>query len=414
MVQESQLFLQDAVKQLNQENLDFVLFGGDQVELPGKDDENWQLFIDIVQSLNCPWNFVLGEHDVSGVVNKMDTYGRDWKGKGITSPKAYWSHDAKAGVHIVGLDTSQSDLTVGALSDPQLEWLKKDLDDNRGKFSIVVSHHPLLPPAPFDSGPPWEDWTVPQGANAREIMAAHADVRMALSGHVHISKIQQEEKIWYVSSSSLGVYPCAYRIFRVTPQSINVETYQISYGALIKKAKKAIESWSLAYKYSSKLDPFYALMEGGKEDQNAKLSLTSSKKVAIEQPKRKKKERDEDKEKDKDKVKDQDQGKDKGKSKEKRKDKKKKGSGDNESRSAEKTSESTPRPAPQEPPQPIKKEEPKAQSAGQAMPVDQGSPKPRAASGPGEVAKERKPDSVASPKQNPSGAADVKPLETGN
>ena len=66
LLQESQLFLQDAVKGLNRDKLDFVLFGGDNIEFPGKDDENWQLFIDIAQSLSCPWNFVLGEQDVSG------------------------------------------------------------------------------------------------------------------------------------------------------------------------------------------------------------------------------------------------------------------------------------------------------------------------------------------------------------
>ncbi|MFX5757107.1 metallophosphoesterase, partial [Acinetobacter baumannii] len=68
----------------------------------------------------------------------MDTYGRDWKGKGINSPKAYWSNDPKPGVHLIGLDTSQSDLTVGAISDAQLDWLKRDLDGNKGKFTIVI------------------------------------------------------------------------------------------------------------------------------------------------------------------------------------------------------------------------------------------------------------------------------------
>ena len=64
MLQESQLFLQDVVKTLNQQQLDFIIFGGDQVETPGKDESNWQLFLDVAQSLSAPWSFVLGEKDV--------------------------------------------------------------------------------------------------------------------------------------------------------------------------------------------------------------------------------------------------------------------------------------------------------------------------------------------------------------
>lgn len=165
LLQESQLFLQDAIKTLSREKLDFVIFGGDNVIGPGKDDVNWQLFIDIAQSLSCPWQFVLGENDISGSipVDPMRTYGRDWKGKGIETDKTYWSQDPLEGVHLIGLDTSEPNSTAGYLSGQQLAWLEKDLQTNANNFTIVVSHHPLLPPPPFDGGPPWDKYIVPQG-----------------------------------------------------------------------------------------------------------------------------------------------------------------------------------------------------------------------------------------------------------
>jgi 3',5'-cyclic AMP phosphodiesterase CpdA len=324
LLQESQLFLQDAIKGLNRDKLDFVLFGGDNVEIPGKDEENWQLFIDIAQSLNCPWNFVIGEQDVSGpaAINKMDLYGRDWKGKGLTSGHPYWSYDPANNVHVVGLDTTQSNSSIGNISESQLSWFKQDLGENRNKFTIVLSHHPLLPPNPFDSGGVWDDYICPQGPSAREIIGSHSNVRLAISGHVHVNQIQQEKDVWYVSSPSLAVYPCAYRIFRVSPQSVTVETYQISFPALLKKARKQVETWSLPYKYSPKVQAFCELLEGSKEDQNVRLSLkVAGKKTEVNQPKMKKgKDNEEPKDKDKDKGKGKDKEKEKDKDKSKSKD----------------------------------------------------------------------------------------------
>lgn len=276
LVHESQLFLQDVIKDLNQDKLEFVIFGGDQVDAPGRDDSNWQLFLDVVQSLNSPWSFVLGECDVTDQipVDKMRTYGPDWKGRGIESAHPYWSHDPLPGVHIIGLDTSRANSSTGDVGRRQLDWLQKDLDKNKRKFTIVFSHHPLLPPPPYDSGPPWDEYICAQGPAVREILGKSPKVRLAVSGHVHVSDVQQERDIWYVSSPSLDVYPCAYRIFRVTPENITIETYQINFGALIKKARKNLEESTLARKYDqARPDRFLAVVEGEPKDNDVLLPL---------------------------------------------------------------------------------------------------------------------------------------------
>ncbi len=276
LLQESQLFLQDCIKQLNNEKLDFVIFGGDQVETPGTDDTNWQLFVDCAQVLSCPWSFVLGEKDVSGnpPVDKMKLYGPDWKQKGIQTDKPYWSQSPLPGVHIIGMDTSRAESTTGDISSEQLEWLKKDLEKNAGKFTIVFSHHPLLAPPPFDAGPPWDDYIIPNGASAREILGGSKDVHLAVSGHLHVNKVQQESSIWYISTASLDVYPCSFRIFRITPQSIQVESYQISYSALVKKARQQLDSSTLAFKYNEQRPTAFAdLAFGSRIDNNALLPL---------------------------------------------------------------------------------------------------------------------------------------------
>ncbi|MBU6451937.1 MAG: metallophosphoesterase [Cyanobacteria bacterium REEB67] len=289
LLQESQLFLQDVVKQLNMRKLDFVIFGGDQIEGPGKDDAYWNLFIDCLQILNAPWYFILGEADISGrsPVDKMVEFGPDLKGRGLTNGHPYWSADPVKDVHIIGLDTSRPNTTTGDLSSEQLNWLKSDLAANKGKFTMAFSHHPLLAPPPYDGGPPWDDYMVVQGASAREILAGSRDVRLCVSGHVPINKIQQEGGIWYVSASTVAIYPCQFKIFTVSPEAVHVETLQVNYDALVKKAKKIMETSRLAFQYSS-TNPrgFIKLTEGDELDRNALLPLVSG---AVSQKNEKKK-----------------------------------------------------------------------------------------------------------------------------
>jgi len=280
LTQESQLFLQNAIKQINELGVDFVVFGGDQVETPGNDDKNWNLFLDIAQGLSMPWYFVLGERDVSGIVpaDKIKTYGPDWKRRDLKADLSYWSFDYSPGVHLIGLDTSKANSDEGVLAQEQLTWLQSDLNDSKNKFTIVFSHHPLLAPQPFDSGPPWDRYLVPQGASAREILNSSNGVRLVVNGHIHTSKIQRERDIWYVSSPSLDVYPCEFRTFRINPENIEVESYQVDYPALVKKAKSELATSRMAFDYSSgRPATFLSIADGEHLDQIACLPIASGK-----------------------------------------------------------------------------------------------------------------------------------------
>ncbi len=280
LFRETQLFLQDVVRQLNDEKPDFVLFAGDQVELLGKDQSNWQLFLDVAQGLDAPWSFLLGEHDITDElpVDKVKTFTADWKGRGIDTDRPYWSQNPLPGVHIVGLDTSRPNSNSSEMSFRQLAWLKQDLADNKTKITIVFSHHPLLPPTPYDGGPPWDDYILPQGPAVREVLGANPQVALAVSGHVYVSKVQREKDIWYVSCPALAVYPCGFRIFRVTPDGITVASRQISFPALVKKARKALAESSLAFQYDrGRPEGFVDLAEGGRLDNDALMPLAAGK-----------------------------------------------------------------------------------------------------------------------------------------
>lgn len=290
---ESQLFLQEAVKRLNALDLDFVIFGGDQVETPGKNDNNWNLFIDIVQNLKCDWNFVLGDRDIGGnkIVDKMRTFGVDWKGKGIETNTPYWSYDLAHNVHIVGLDTSKNKSKAGYISPKQLAWLKDDLQKNYSKFTMVVSHHPILAPAPFDGTAPWSNYTILDSGDVREALASSPYVKLCLSGHVGVNKLTKERSIYYSSSSFLTSYPCTFKVFRVDSDKILMETYQIGFKSLVNKSKEALIESNLAYYYQKTAPKKYLkVAEGMKVDWDAELPLSGGMTASYrKKPKRKKK-----------------------------------------------------------------------------------------------------------------------------
>lgn len=279
LLQESQLFLQETIKAVNLLKPDFVIFGGDQVELIGANESNWQLFVDLVQSLNSPWSFVLGEQDVSGKTppDKMRTFGPDWKGQGLGNNTPYWSMNPVPGIHFIGLDSSLPNSNTGYISKEQIAWLKSDLAANQSSFTTIFCHHPLLPPSPYDGGPPWDEFTMANGADVREIIGVNKDVRLVVNGHLYLNKVQLEQNVYHVSCAGLAVYPCQYKLFKITPEAIMVQSFTVNFPALVKKAYKSLISSNLAYKYDQRDSEKIAdLQEGSKEDQNAVLSLTKA------------------------------------------------------------------------------------------------------------------------------------------
>lgn len=281
MLQESQLFLQESIKGINALKPDFVVFGGDQVENIGKNEANWNFFLDVAQSLKCPWYFVLGEDDVVAdriPVDKSKQFGPDFKGRGIAGSDTWWSVDPLDGVHLIGLDTSIANSTGGDISSQQIDWLKNDLAANRGKFTIIVTHHPLLPPAPYDGGPPFDEYILPDGADVREILTS--DVKLVLSGHLYINKAQLERYSYHVSCAGLNIYPCQYKYFRVGKDSILMESMEVPLPKLVKKAEESLVASALASKINQrKPNEVAELFRGQDEDQNAIMSLGANKSI---------------------------------------------------------------------------------------------------------------------------------------
>ena len=171
---------------------DFVIFTGDLTHTTDDPKERRKRMTevrDIVAGLKVKTvRFIPGENDAS-----LDN-GRAFQE--FFGPTHY-TFDHK-GVHFIALDNVSD--PAAKLGDEQLAWLADDLKRQPADARIVVfAHRPL-----FDLYPQW-DWATRDGAQAVELLLAHADVTV-FYGHIHQENHHMTGHIAHHSAKSL-IFP---------------------------------------------------------------------------------------------------------------------------------------------------------------------------------------------------------------
>jgi 3',5'-cyclic AMP phosphodiesterase CpdA len=183
--------LKKAVQVVNalDEQPDFVVFTGDLTHTT--DDvkirkDRMNQFKDIVAELKVPTvHFMAGEHDAA--LDRGDTF-QEFFGK------LNYTFDHK-GVHFIVLDNVSDPGAI--IGEPQLNWLKADLSQQKPDARIVVlTHRPL-----FDLYPDW-DWATKDGGAVIEALMPHKNVTV-FYGHIHQEHHQMTGHIAHHSAKSL-------------------------------------------------------------------------------------------------------------------------------------------------------------------------------------------------------------------
>jgi 3',5'-cyclic AMP phosphodiesterase CpdA len=133
----AQIFSQ-AVERLNLMQPEFVVSVGDLIEGYTDDKDKlagqWKEFQTYVSELQMPFFYVAGNHDVSKLGEKA------WKEK---FGRRYY-HFVYKNVLFLMLCADDPNDKLGRLSEEQIAFVKKTLDDNRGvRWTIVALHRPL-------------------------------------------------------------------------------------------------------------------------------------------------------------------------------------------------------------------------------------------------------------------------------
>ena len=246
----------DALRQLGRlPKLNFVVFGGDQIHYGPNDKESLDVFQRWTAHLNMPLYILLGNTEVSPVsgVSKLgrDDYLKAWSGKGLRPGHSSWAFDPVSGVRVIGFDVTVDGKPHGEASLEDLKWLEMELKENQSKKLIIVfTHQLLMPTTAKDQTRTWSFWMVKNSTRVREVLEAHPNVRLVISGHHHVSKVETTGRITYVSDPAIVTYPCSFRSFSVSREGIHLKNIGLDDKASVNRAMELLVSDPYAKMYS--------------------------------------------------------------------------------------------------------------------------------------------------------------------
>jgi 3',5'-cyclic AMP phosphodiesterase CpdA len=202
-----------AMEIIDASDAEFAICGGDHVfdALAAHKDrifEQYALYTQTEKGLNIPVRHVLGNHDVAGLQTSMSShdpiYGKAMFEQTFKTP-TYYSFVHK-GVNFIVLD---SILIKGrdwypAIDGAQVAWLERQLEENAGLASIVISHVPLATSigsyAPGSNNAKYDPVL-----NANEVIPIleRYSVMALLQGHTHIVEDVRHHGIQYLTGGAV-------------------------------------------------------------------------------------------------------------------------------------------------------------------------------------------------------------------
>ncbi len=210
MLEQSGELLKNAVRRVNAvEDLDFVIFTGDMIDIPDKN--LLKKFTTAANELNAPWYWTTGNHDVGPGLNKRDFVAEMNRFNGSSRTKPYYSFIIDDFIFICMDGTIDNIPTAHARFSPkELEWLDGQLEKNSDKYALIFQHFPVV--EPFKSN----DHYILNAKEYLEVLDGHNNVIAVLSGHYHIAEINRRNGVMHVSSPALVQRPNAVRLITVS------------------------------------------------------------------------------------------------------------------------------------------------------------------------------------------------------
>jgi 3',5'-cyclic-AMP phosphodiesterase len=168
--------LAEAVRVINRDhaNADFVAIAGDLADLG--EVAAYEVLRDHLAPLTMPCHITIGNRDRPEVF--LSVFG-----PGLSDPAGKVSKVIDLdGYRVILLDTTTPGTHAGALCEGRRDWLATRLDEAQDRPVIVVMHHHAnVLSLPVDEIP------LADGTGFARLLKRHPDVRMVISGHVHLT-----------------------------------------------------------------------------------------------------------------------------------------------------------------------------------------------------------------------------------
>lgn len=243
---ESIRIFEGVLAQLNSmPDLDFVLFGGDNWDNTDKGTPDVDKFLAMVQGLKLPYLIQFGNREAApmppGDATDKEEFVRIFREHGFREGTYWWKVEVVPGVVVIGLDTTIKGHNDGAIPEEEIKWLKDNLIVDKGKFTIVLTHHIFLPPWAPKEIPRWDkSYLIHNRAQVRPILEAAEDIKLVLSGHHHVTRIDVVDGLPYISSPATVQYPHAFRTFNVRGNTVKLQFHQINDQGIVSLGRKLL------------------------------------------------------------------------------------------------------------------------------------------------------------------------------
>jgi len=246
MLASGKAHLPSLLREISERNdIDFVVFTGDLFIDPYY-PEMKELTGVLQSSLTKPYFVVPGNHDRptdkqikdGKKVFSLGEFVAAFKGHPYkNNDHAYWSADFK-GYHLVCLDSTRADSWGGRITKEEMDWLKKDLQKNRGKYTIFFLHHPVVefyPEVGFE-----REYFVENDKEITDLLRKNPQVKFVVAGHYHMPAALFRDGVHHILAPSIITYPCKYAIITVSDDEVTYRTFRIEDDQMIERAMNGL------------------------------------------------------------------------------------------------------------------------------------------------------------------------------
>lgn len=255
-------FLTNIITQLNQmQDLDFVLITGDLFDTASW--EEFECFDETIRALQKPYYIIPGNHDRRDQISTggltRQQFARRFNPQFDDRPTSpdrqvgYWSISVAPDIQLIGLDSTRDQDWGGSIDKTQMMWLEQELIAGADKLVILAVHHPLHSLVPIDHNPDWTKFICDNGPDVLELLDQYSQAKVVLTGHHHITKVDQVGRRMHLACPAMVIYPCAYRTLRVGQQEdgtwqLEWATHPVTNEQIIANARqRMLSNWATVF-----------------------------------------------------------------------------------------------------------------------------------------------------------------------
>ncbi|MHC4321763.1 MAG: metallophosphoesterase family protein [Planctomycetota bacterium] len=278
--EESFNIFRDVIDQINEiDDIDFILFGGDNINNTDPGTKGFDEFMNIMSSVKVPYFAQFGNREVSpippGIALSKKQYADKMKGHGLDVGRYSWSVSPVPGLRILGMDTTIEDHDNGEISEEELRWIKEEIAKYPNDMIVTLSHHLLLPTWGNRDIPKWKKkYLLKNYQEVNAILDAAPQVKACLMGHHHVSKIQIHNGLHYIASPATVQYPHAFRTITIIDNVARLEFHQVRDQRIIGLGSKNLLTSKNAEEYAGgSTGDILAYCHGGEDDNDVTLKL---------------------------------------------------------------------------------------------------------------------------------------------